>query len=128
MKKIDLGQAIGILANIGVIAGIVFLGVELRQNNESLAATVRAARAASSQGSFAPTFQNPALAEALVQANGYDSETMDEVKRSMVVAFYQYMLIGWQFSWGEYRAGVLKESDLPVRGWMIALTANPALE
>ena len=33
LKKIDLGQTITILANIGVIAGIVFLGFELRQNN-----------------------------------------------------------------------------------------------
>lgn len=32
MKKIDLGQTVTILANIGVIAGIVFLAVELRQN------------------------------------------------------------------------------------------------
>ena len=32
MKKIDLGQTIAILANVGVIAGIVFLGFELRQN------------------------------------------------------------------------------------------------
>ena len=33
MKKIDLGQTIAILANLGVVAGIVFLGLELRQNN-----------------------------------------------------------------------------------------------
>jgi hypothetical protein len=32
VKKIDPGQMITILANIGVIAGIVFLGFELRQN------------------------------------------------------------------------------------------------
>ena len=32
MKKIDLGQAINTLANVGVITGIVFLGFELRQN------------------------------------------------------------------------------------------------
>jgi hypothetical protein len=32
MKKIDLGQSIGILANLGVIAGIVFLAVEVRTN------------------------------------------------------------------------------------------------
>ena len=32
-KKIDLGQIITICANIGVIAGIVFLGIELQQNN-----------------------------------------------------------------------------------------------
>lgn len=34
MKKIDLGQTIQILANVGVIAGIVFLAIELQQNNE----------------------------------------------------------------------------------------------
>lgn len=32
MKKPDLGQSINTLANIGVIAGIIFLGYELRQN------------------------------------------------------------------------------------------------
>ena len=36
MKKVAFGQTIGILANIGVIAGIIFLGVELQQNNELL--------------------------------------------------------------------------------------------
>ncbi len=38
MKKIDLGQAVGILANAGVIAGIVFLGMGLHQNNELVVA------------------------------------------------------------------------------------------
>ncbi len=41
MKKIDLGQTITILANVGVIAGIVFLAVELRQNNTLMAAQAR---------------------------------------------------------------------------------------
>ncbi len=33
MKKIDLGQAVTILANVGVLAGIVFLGIEIRDTN-----------------------------------------------------------------------------------------------
>ena len=41
MKKIDLGQTITILANVGVIAGIVFLAFELRQNNTFLAEQAR---------------------------------------------------------------------------------------
>ena len=36
MKRIDLGQTLNTLANVGVIAGIVFLAVELDQNNEFL--------------------------------------------------------------------------------------------
>ena len=32
VRKIDYGQAVSILANIGIIAGILFLGFEIRQN------------------------------------------------------------------------------------------------
>ena len=42
MKKIDLGQTIMIIANVGVIAGIVFLGIELRRNNELMQSQIRA--------------------------------------------------------------------------------------
>ena len=36
MKKVDVAQTVNTLANIGVIAGIVFLAIEIRQNQESL--------------------------------------------------------------------------------------------
>ena len=38
MKRIDIGQAIAIAANAGVIVGIAFLAVEVSQNNDQLAA------------------------------------------------------------------------------------------
>jgi hypothetical protein len=33
MKKIDLGQSLSILANVGVLIGIVFLAIEVRDSN-----------------------------------------------------------------------------------------------
>jgi hypothetical protein len=36
MKKLDLGQTVGIFANVGVIAGLVFLGYEIRQNTTQI--------------------------------------------------------------------------------------------
>jgi hypothetical protein len=36
MKKIDIGQMITIFANVGVIVGIIFLAVEVKQNNRQL--------------------------------------------------------------------------------------------
>jgi hypothetical protein len=36
MKRIDLGQTIAILANVGVIVGIAFLVFELRQNTQAV--------------------------------------------------------------------------------------------
>jgi len=41
VNKINLGQTIAILANLGVIAGIVFLALELQQNNSELASQSR---------------------------------------------------------------------------------------
>jgi hypothetical protein len=41
MKKIDFGQSLTILANLGVIAGIVFLGYELQQNQVVVQAQTR---------------------------------------------------------------------------------------
>lgn len=34
MKKIDLGQTVTILANVGVIGGLIFVGIQLRQDRE----------------------------------------------------------------------------------------------
>lgn len=36
MRKLDLGQTITVLANVGVIVGIIFLVLELQQNNQQL--------------------------------------------------------------------------------------------
>ena len=47
MKKIEVGQLINILANVGVIAGIVFLAIEVHQNQASLDEANRINRAAS---------------------------------------------------------------------------------
>ena len=33
MKKIDVGQSLSILANVGVLIGIVFLAIEIRASN-----------------------------------------------------------------------------------------------
>ena len=41
MKKIHLGQSVQIIANLGVIAGIIFLAIEIHQNNQLMRSQVR---------------------------------------------------------------------------------------
>ena len=41
LMKIELGQTVHILGNIGVIGGILLLAYELRQNNDLMAAEAR---------------------------------------------------------------------------------------
>jgi len=45
MKKIGLGQTISILANIGVIGGIVFVALEVRQTRDAVLGATYLARA-----------------------------------------------------------------------------------
>jgi len=45
LKKFELGQTVSMLANIGVIAGIIFLGLEIQQNTEMIRAQITQSRA-----------------------------------------------------------------------------------
>ena len=69
MKKLDLGQSIGILANVGVIAGIVFLGLELRQHNELMEAEASMATHQGGQEFAMSLAQNPALTSVLAKVS-----------------------------------------------------------
>ena len=74
MKKIDLGQAITILANVGVIAGIVFLAVELGQNTQAIRLTASQSMA-SELAEFNRGWTNPDMARIRlkIDTEGYDS-------------------------------------------------------
>ncbi len=67
MKKIDLGQTVTILANVGVIAGIVFLAVELQQNNELLRVEVELSRNETTAELFITVAESPELATVLAK-------------------------------------------------------------
>lgn len=53
MKKIDVAHAVSIIANLGVIAGIIFLGYEIRQNTVAISgATIQAISEQSQQSAY----------------------------------------------------------------------------
>jgi len=78
LKKIDLGQAITILANVGVIAGILFLAIELQQNNDLLSAQARAARIELKTDFEGSVYQSAELAEIIARAHANDELTEAE--------------------------------------------------
>jgi len=89
MAKVDVGQSVTILANLGVIAGIVFLGIELRQNNELMEAEARFNRLSLSREAYNIQSTNGELAEILVKANNGDELTE--------VEHYRYRMAGMRF-------------------------------
>ncbi len=109
MKKIDLGQTITILANIGVIAGIVFLGIELRQNNELL--VVQAEMEMSNVRAntiLADVIEQPELIELMLK----DEQSLTEVERYRRLALGLRVLRNWQGRHRLVQRGLLDPDEI----------------
>ena len=105
MRKIDLGQAISILANIGVIAGIGFLALELRQNNELMLAEARRSRSESSESAFRSIAENAELAEIFVKAG--QGQELSGVEDQRFRAFWMALLVNLQSTFRDLRPAEL---------------------
>ena len=125
MKKIDLGQAISIIANVGVIAGIAFLALELRQNNEFAAAQAKYSLLQNRTALYVPLMLNSDNLSALL-AKYESGQEMTRSEELQLNTFRQWHLNNWEWEYGEVRAGRLSESDIPVHGWRTSLLgSNP---
>ena len=123
MKNIDFGQTIAILANLGVIAGIVFLGFELQQNNELLEAQARASlldrrtganELLATNGDLARIMEKSQLGEALTIAENIQ---LDSYNRRILASFE------WQFD--EFQRGRLSFEDIKTKA-LAASFESPA--
>jgi hypothetical protein len=121
LKKLDFAQSIGILANVGVIAGIVFLGVELQQNNALLAAQARVARhEMRSDDVNRIILNNPELRRTL--AKGRSDEPLSADELTVFRTYYRQVWTNLQFIYIEYTNGLLEEADLPIAAWSQVFT------
>jgi hypothetical protein len=99
MKSFDLGRFVKTLANVGVIAGIVFLGFELRQNNELMEAEARFNRVTVSTEAYNITSTNGELAEIMVKAN--NNESLTEVEQYRYLSSQMRFLINMEWIFRE---------------------------
>ena len=115
MKKLDLGQTIGVLANLGVIAGIVFLGVELHQNNLLLEEQSRYSMLENQKDwTFFVTgdeevarlvFDSPELNE------------LTELERHRRVEILLSILFSWQWEYQQSLSGFLTHAEVPIEAY-----------
>ena len=110
MKKIDLGQTIGIFANVGVIAGIIFLAIELRQNNQLLQAEAIGTALETRIERQDIQLNNPHLV-ALIVKNRKGQPLTDE-ERHTVGKLHARGLLGWQKDFFLFQQGILDEDYL----------------
>ena len=112
MKKLDLSKMIGILANVGVIAGIVFLGIELQQNNELLETEARFEQAGRGIEAYTLLVTAPGLANAVAKLRTGDELDVTEQVQLQAYAWRVFRNFQWQYD--EMRRGTLDESLVPI--------------
>ena len=96
MKKLDLGQTISVLANVGVIAGIVFLGIEIGQNNDLMREEAERARAESIREGSTLVVENPGLAEIMVKES--EGRDLTAAEGLQLEHYHMRSLVGYSIS------------------------------
>ena len=109
MKKLDLGQTITVLANVGVIAGIVFLAVELRQNTRIGQAQSRAQIASDATDYMQRRAENPQLEEIMIRAN--DGEELSRLEQQQLFFLLRSIFRRWENTHYQYRQGLYSEEE-----------------
>ena len=97
MNKIRLGEALSILANVGVVGGILLLVYELRQNNDLMAAEARFNRLTIAVDSWRYNAGSADLAELRAQAR--NGEALSDAERWRVDGSIMaiFVMLEWTF-------------------------------
>ena len=109
MRKINVGQTVGILANVGVIAGIVFLLFELQQNREMMRAQTRNELSMGIVDFLTVVADNGELASLRRRADRAEELTEEEMYRYQILtrALFRY----WENVHYQYRLGSYDEAE-----------------
>ena len=111
MKKLDFGQTVSILANVGIIAGIVFLGYELRQNNRLLQSEASVTYVEMRSTGLWDWGANRETLSSLLKA--WDGEELSRIESLSLDFQYWSIFVNWEWEYEQYREGILRVLDQP---------------
>ena len=99
MDTQKLNSLLTLLANLGVLVGIFFLAIELRQNNELMEAEARFNRLSASKEAYNIQSTNGELAEIIVKVN--NSQPLTEVQLYRFESSHMRFLINMEWIFRE---------------------------
>ena len=107
MKNIDFGQTITVLANVGVIVGIVFLVLELQQNNEVLELQIQSEDRARVSGIIELVVENPEYADLMAR----DVSELTESERRRLTFLGIRMILNFNELYSDFVSGRITEEE-----------------
>jgi hypothetical protein len=125
MKKIVMGQLLSIVANLGVIAGIVFLAFELRQNTEAVQAESFQSYTDSSISFLSQIAQNAEFAE-IAYASLYNTRPLNEVEEYRLRLNLRTQWYRFQNAYSQWNRGALAVEDWEVARKLMCIQASGA--
>ncbi len=119
MNYAKLNSWLSLLANLGVIAGIVFLGMEIEQNNKLLRAESTFNMLQNRQSLRTQVFEDPEIAELMVK--GQNGELLSDVDQYRLTNRVEGTIIGWEWEYRQFLEGNIEE--IPFPAWRILLNS-----
>ena len=108
MRRKDV---LDVVSAAGVIASLIFVGLEVRQNSEATqAATVLQLKQGWSELNHI-MMQNPAMMDALVLVVERGYANVDANTQMVVAGWWRTLLHNWSNAYFQYRAGTLSEEQ-----------------
>jgi len=121
MKTIDLGQSIGIIANLGVVAGILLLVYELDQNRALMTAQTRDSLSQAIVSTLHGEAGDSVLTDIVRRA--YAGEELTPTEQRQFTAYTISWFRLWEDQHYQYRVGLYDESEFAAvrRAWAYRL-------
>jgi len=125
MKKIDFGQSIQILANVGVIAGVAFLALEISQNNKLLRADADYNYHQGREENRLRIATDPEYAEFWAKVIHNEIET--DVDKVRLTAHIEATTLAWEYEYSQVVEGnFIDDRDAVIERWRATLQAGDA--
>ena len=127
MKNLNLGQALGILSNLGVLLGILLLAYELAQNRQMMEAQTRN-DLYDGLMNFLMFAADREFAELMSRSDA--GEELDEIDRSVLGTRLTMQLRYFENLHYQYRAGLFDEDEFSaqLRRWQQLFTSKTRAE
>ena len=113
MKNFDYVQLVSLLANVGVVLGLVFLGIELYQSNQMNRTSAWNNLLRTGIEFNDSIAQNPDLAEVLAKSNS--NEDLTEAESIRLQAFAAASMQRVWFDYQQIKAGIITPEELRTR-------------
>jgi hypothetical protein len=130
LKKLDIGQMVGILANVGVLLGILLLVFELAQSREMMEAQTRHDLSQSLVEQLIPLALDAELAELSLRiARNCPTGDCVDVEQYRFELLWSARFRYWEDAYYQYQLGLYDEQEFSgqLETWKTVISANPGV-